>query len=360
MLWFWFLHLFAIQLQIYAIDLGSDGSTVKVEHCEKDNGCADSDKQQRELLHPDWVHVGVVACGDRQPETVVAVKAIMVTSSPNVFIHVFTEDELMASFHSDFASWPNEIRSKFKYRLYRITYPPDRFQEWKKLFKTCATQRLFIPTLLAEVDSILYIDTDILLMRPVQDVWDHFKHFNSSQLAAVAPEHESASAGWYNRFARHPYYGRLGINSGVMLMNMTRIRAFTWLEHMNDYLTRYKYNITWGDQDLLNILFHHYPEFVYIYECNWNYRPDHCMYMSVCKVAEQDGISVLHGNRGVLHNDKHPQFKAIYDAFEEYKFDGLDMLLRSMEAKLDALDGTEGRCQAVKDLFCKRFRLFAH
>ena len=60
------------------------------------------------------------------------------------------------------------------------------------------------------MDSLLYIDTDILVLRPVQDIWAHFDKFNSSQLAAVAPEHESSNAGWYNRFARHPYYGKLG------------------------------------------------------------------------------------------------------------------------------------------------------
>ena len=60
------------------------------------------------------------------------------------------------------------------------------------------------------MDSLLYIDTDILIMRPVQHVWAHFYEFNSTQLAAVAPEHESRSAGCYNRFARHPYYGELG------------------------------------------------------------------------------------------------------------------------------------------------------
>lgn len=33
---------------------------------------------------------------------------------------------------------------------------------------------------------------------------------NSSQLAALAPEHEDPNVGWYNRFARHPFYGKLG------------------------------------------------------------------------------------------------------------------------------------------------------
>lgn len=40
----------------------------------------------------------------------------------------------------------------------------------------------------------------------------------------MAPEHEEPRIGWYNRFARHPYYGKTGVNSGVMLMNMTRMR----------------------------------------------------------------------------------------------------------------------------------------
>ena len=52
----------------------------------------------REMLYPEWVHVGVVACGDRQPETCVAVKAIMSTTSAHVFVHIFTEDDLKPSF----------------------------------------------------------------------------------------------------------------------------------------------------------------------------------------------------------------------------------------------------------------------
>lgn len=74
------------------------------------------------------------------------------------------------------------------------------------------------------MDSLLYVDTDILFLRPVDDIWSFLRKFNSTQIAAMAPEHEEPRIGWYNRFARHPYYGVTGINSGVMLMNMTRIR----------------------------------------------------------------------------------------------------------------------------------------
>lgn len=71
---------------------------------------------------------------------------------------------------------------------------------------------------------MLYVDTDIIFLQPVEEIWNLLSHFNSTHLAAMAPEHEEPRIGWYNRFARHPYYGKTGVNSGVMLMNMTRLR----------------------------------------------------------------------------------------------------------------------------------------
>lgn len=38
------------------------------------------------------------------------------------------------------------------------------------------------------------------------------------------------------------------------------------------------------------------------------------MYGSNCKGAEEEGVSILHGNRGVYHDDKQPAFKVVYDA----------------------------------------------
>lgn len=96
--------------------------------------------------------------------------------------------------------------------------------------------------ILREVDSLLYVDTDIIFLQPVEEIWALLSRFNSSQLAAMAPEHEEPRIGWYNRFARHPYYGKTGINSGVMLMNMTRLRenlfkVFFSLPHLFEVIT---------------------------------------------------------------------------------------------------------------------------
>lgn len=78
-------------------------------------------------------------------------------------------------------------------------------------------------------------------------------------MVALSPEQEDSNIGWYNRFARHPYYGPLGVNSGVMLMNLTRMRQFNWEAQVLPIHKEYKLRITWGDQDIINILFYYYP-----------------------------------------------------------------------------------------------------
>ena len=67
-----------------------------------------------------------------------------------------------------------------------------------------------LQTLLPTVDTILYLDTDIVMLGPVERIWNHLQYFNSSHMAALTIETEDTSIGWYNRFAKHPYYGKRG------------------------------------------------------------------------------------------------------------------------------------------------------
>lgn len=85
-------------------------------------------------------------------------------------------------------------------------------------------------------------------------------------MAAMAKESEDYQSGWYNRFARHPYVEPLGVNSGVMLMNLTRMRKFGWQTYLQPIFNQYKLNIVWGDQDIINIIFHYHPgRYIYFY-----------------------------------------------------------------------------------------------
>nr|XP_012642866.2 glucoside xylosyltransferase 2 [Microcebus murinus] len=152
-------------------------------------------------------------------------KSAVLFSHRKIQFHIFTEDALRPEFDEQLRQWPDSYTKKFEHRIYPITFSVGNPQEWKKLFKPCAAQRLFLPVILKDVDSLLYVDTDVLFLRPVDDIWKLLRQFNSTQLAAMAPEHEIPKIGWYSRFARHPFYGAAGVNSGVMLMNLTRIRS---------------------------------------------------------------------------------------------------------------------------------------
>uniref|UniRef100_A0A3P9BMZ1 Glucoside xylosyltransferase 1 n=1 Tax=Maylandia zebra TaxID=106582 RepID=A0A3P9BMZ1_9CICH len=308
-------------------------------------------------------HLAVVACGPRLEETITMLKSAVLFSKKPLHFYIFAEDEL----HKSFRNTVSIFRARFNSSIYPITFPKENAREWKKLFKPCASQRLFLPLILKEVDSLLYVDTDIIFLQPVEDMWALLSQFNSRQLAAMAPEHEEPRIGWYNRFARHPYYGKTGINSGVMLMNMTRLRekffkndmttvTLKWEEMLMPLLQKYKLNITWGDQDLLNIIFHHNPESLYMFPCQWNYRPDHCIYGSNCQQAEQEGVFILHGNRGVYHDDKQPAFRAVYEAIQKYQFgDNLETsLLRPLETSLQTT--THTYCGRASHLLTKRLK----
>ncbi|XP_063284221.1 glucoside xylosyltransferase 2 [Pelobates fuscus] len=321
--------------------------------------------KKRPTMPEEWMHLAVVTCGDRLEETVTMLKSAILFSRKRITFHIFAEDSLKTEFESKFKEWPSAASRKYEYNIYPITFSVGNAEEWKKLFKPCAAQRLFLPMILKDVDSLLYVDTDVLFLRPLDDIWAFLHQFNDTQLAAMAPEHEIPKIGWYSRFARHPFYGTTGVNSGVMLMNLTRIRktqfknnmipaGLTWEEMLHPLYQKYKNYITWGDQDLLNIIFYFNPENLYVFPCQWNYRPDHCMYGSNCKSAEDDGVSVLHGNRGVYHDDKQPAFKAFYEVIRDYPFE--DNLFQSMYYPLQTkfLESVHTLCGRIPQVFLKQ------
>ncbi|KAE8297958.1 Glucoside xylosyltransferase 2 [Larimichthys crocea] len=311
------------------------------------------------------MHLAVVACGNRLDETLTMVKSAVLFSLKKITFHIFAEDPLAPQFEEKLKQWPRVITAKFQHRIYPITFSVGNADEWKKLFKPCAAQRLFLPVILKDVDSLLYVDTDVLFLRPMDDMWSLLKSFNSTQLAAMAPEHEVPKIGWYSRFARHPFYGVTGVNSGVMLMNLTRIRStmfknsmipnrLSWEDLLHPLYQKYKNHITWGDQDLLNIIFHYNPECLFIFPCQWNYRPDHCMYGSNCKGAEEEGVSILHGNRGVYHDDKQPAFKVVYDAIRDFPFN--DNMFQSLFYPIQTkfLDTVNTLCGRIPQVFLRQ------
>ncbi len=300
---------------------------------------------------PASIHLAVTACGDRLEEALVMLASAARSARSPLTFHIFADDSLRPQFEQRLATWPAAVRQRVSWKIYPISYPGvEDAEAWRQLFKPCASERLFYPYLVEGTDRVLYVDTDILFLRPIDDLWRRFERFTPDQLAALAPEGEVAALNWYSRFAQHPYVQPLGVNSGVMLMDLAKMRSARWRERMLAYRAQYK-AIPWGDQDLINIFFAESPEKLFLFSCEWNFRPDHCMYGSNCKAAEDNGAAIVHGNRQSFHGDKQPTFKAVWDAFQAkaLKPDPA-ALLAALHSGLDAVAG-QSACGTVSRFF---------
>jgi UDP-xylose:glucoside alpha-1,3-xylosyltransferase len=56
-----------------------------------------------------------------------------------LLILIFTKNVLQLS------EWKSFTNNGFTYKIMTLTFPINDAEEWKKLFKPCAAQRLFLP-----------------------------------------------------------------------------------------------------------------------------------------------------------------------------------------------------------------------
>ncbi|CAN7948075.1 unnamed protein product, partial [Ixodes pacificus] len=66
--------------------------------------------------------------------------------------------------------------------------------------------------MLPKEEAVLYLDADIVLLRPVEELW-------------------------------------------LMPMNLTRMRKFAWGSRMEPLLEQYGSRLKWADQDIVNVIF---------------------------------------------------------------------------------------------------------
>lgn len=196
-----------------------------------------------------------------------------------------------------------------------VWFPMNLYRYWWDVFIPCATERLFLPTLLTEEDAVIYVDTDVLFLHPVEDLWRIFFAMNERQIAAMAPDMESRTNNEYQNEARHPFVKPFGLNSGVILMNLTRMRQFGFERRLVEIKKEFYGTIAWDDQDLLNILFARNPDKFFTITCRWNYRAEHCNRRALCTDAP---VAMVHGSRKMVAWKKEPGFVALHTAMQQH------------------------------------------
>ena len=108
------------------------------------------------------IHISAVVCGGRTVEATTMLKSSTLFSNQAIQLHVVAEDHLHSTLKNLFNAWSNVKSNQVKFKLYSLSYPAgENTEEWKNLFKPCATQRLF---LLVSVVSISIYEVDMLFL----------------------------------------------------------------------------------------------------------------------------------------------------------------------------------------------------
>lgn len=99
----------------------------------------------------------------------------------------------------------------------------------------------------ADLRRVLYLDCDILVRRPLDELWTI--DLQGRVLAAVAAPNESDNC---HRLRLDPEQGYF--NSGVLLIDLCRYRAFGIHDQGLQFVRSHPERIRWHDQDVLNHL----------------------------------------------------------------------------------------------------------
>lgn len=214
------------------------------------------------------------------------------TNLPKVNIILLTDSlETSANLIALLEKWPSEQRDRLSFEIREIE--TERFKmKMLSQWRPCAWTKMFIPDMLHDYDSIIYVDSDIVFLGPVEDMWNIFTGMNDRQSIAAAPEL------WYIEEGRiRPMAGKYGINTGVLALNLTRLRTQfpdgfgNTLQKLQNFEPEARH-----DQDVLNAFLKDHPEMLLELTARYNFLPSSCLkYAPLCEECLERGILALHG-----------------------------------------------------------------
>lgn len=155
--------------------------------------------------------------------------------------------------------------------------------------------RLLAAQMLPEqVDRVIYLDPDILVINPLQALWE--TELGDNLFAAAAHTGKTEFANGVNKVrlgVDHDYY-----NSGVLLMNLKLGRKQILPEKIFDYVKEHRMELVLPDQDLLNAMYG--DKILPLDDAVWNYDArNYNNYMM--RSSAQYNLNWVMNNTAILH-----------------------------------------------------------
>lgn len=142
---------------------------------------------------------------------------------------------------------------------------------------------------------------------------------NNEQLLGIIPDFDVSNPKRPLFFKTLPFPPPKGLNAGIVLMNLTKMREYKFTEKINrihnDYYPANK-DIDMNDQHLLNILLYFDSGLFMEMPCQFNFWASSCFSGIYCPGAAEDpvGIQVIHGAGENFEEDY-----AFWNVFDQYR-----------------------------------------
>ncbi len=206
--------------------------------------------------------VHVACCFDRKMELPFLVLANSLKrhlkGDRKVVLHAFHSDPI--ALDPDYFAGFNS--ATFELRLQQIENRFERPAPWPSYLTAATLLRLQLPSVLQGVDKIIYLDSDLIVLKDIATLYD--TDLSDFPLAACldfwltsapAPAPPGWAVGEWLKFlsevvglADHKAY----FNAGVMVMDLARFRSAKLRRAAEEFLEQKNYKTAYVDQDALN------------------------------------------------------------------------------------------------------------
>ena len=181
----------------------------------------------------------------------------------------------------------------------------------------CAYYRVLLPELLPHLDKLIYLDCDLIVLKSLRELWE--TDVSTAGIAAARDFIDYVKDEEKNFF----HLARIGfdirrhyINSGVMLMNLARMRAMGFAEKFFRARAELDGLIRFSDQDIFNHLFQN--DLVLLAQ-GWNFQSNLPLLPEEKMNAAELDVAVIHYTTGAKPwlPDALCYFKEYYTQIEE-------------------------------------------
>ncbi|XP_047736071.1 glucoside xylosyltransferase 2-like [Hyalella azteca] len=244
-------------------------------------------------------------------------KSIVFLSQQHIKLHVLVNsNEVIRGITSVVEFWPPQQRNKIALKFRKVSSQSTLGVE-EKTRVTCVSKKLIFEKMYPEEDALIYLDTDIVFLRPIEDLWRVFKNFNDEQLfGAVTPLWRIFNDKPFTEFEKMVNFAGRGFNAGLLLLNLTRIRsqAEKWQAALQSALEVVAFN----EQSLFNLMMNLNPEHFYEMDCEWNFRLGLCTNVTHrCPGLVANGVHAVHGNGGAFFKDRNVVLKILHEYWRD-------------------------------------------